>query len=240
MRLANWVRILGVVAASVSAAVILTTSTTSAYPLRSPQVSFQSTQLQAFLNTWDGGVNVTTQQLLTPYFQVSSSGNADVTLMAKMTGLASGNSVGVYNTTDPNNPPALFQIFPAAATPGWYANCTFKSSGMLIVSLFDNNTVYQGQTTFTGVDRNHVGFYLFNNSRANPFYSEDGRNSGGSPQVLTYQGTGANALDLWMCFEDSPYVPTIARFVGAILEVESMVPTPALNASWGSLKALYR
>ena len=109
-----------------------------------------------------------------------------------------------------------------------------------LTSLFDNNTVYQGQTTFTGVDRNHVGFYLFNNSRANPFYSEDGRNSGGSPQVLTYQGTGANALDLWMCFEDSPYVPTIARFVGAILEVESMVPTPALNASWGSLKALYR
>jgi hypothetical protein len=74
------------------------------------------------------------------------------------------------------------------------------------------------------------------------FYTQDARNPGGLAQVLTYAGTGINAGNWWLCFED------LERFNGSgdddfndgVLFCESVNPTPVSKTTWGSLKARFQ
>ncbi len=224
--------------ACVGVAVLAFASTASAFSPRAPQVVFSSAALQGYLNGVDGGVNVLTDQLDAQTFATSVSGNTDFTLMVKLTGDAPQNSVGVYNTLDPSATPALFQLFPAAAAAGWSVFCHFASTGQLTVALYDNSVipVLQGSTTYTGVDRTHFGFYLQNTGGT--YYSQDGRN-GQKPQALTYAGTGINYGEWWECLEDNPFTAA-STFTGAVLQLQSVIPTPVAGKTWGQLKATYR
>jgi hypothetical protein len=231
---------LGLAGAMALAGMLTLASPAAAFNLRSPQVSFASFGLQGYLNVIGESINVVNSQLDAQSFQSSVSGNTTFTLMVELTSsFASSNNIGVYNALDPSTTPALCQIFPGAATAGWFATCHFTASGLLTVYLFDNSPVpvLQGVTSYSGVDRTHFGFYL--DGPAGLYYSQDYRNAG-HPQMLTYAGTGANYGDWWECFEDQNYSVTYSDFNDAVLLLQSVAPTPTINKSWGALKANYR
>jgi hypothetical protein len=119
---------------------------------------------------------------------------------------------------------------------GWFATAHF-GGGNLTVTVFDQNAVIQGHSTYVGVNAHAFGFYL--TSPSGTFYSEDYRNLG-SPHVLTYEGLGLNFGDWWQCFEDSTDATANADFDDVILLMQSAVPTPTHASTWGRLKSLYR
>jgi len=212
------------------------TSPAAAFTLRSPQVAVGGASLQTYLNGVGESINVNTDQLDAQEWNTSVSGNSTFTLMVEFAGFAGSNNIGVYNASAAV--PPLFQVFPGAAAAGWFATCHF-ASGNMVVTLFDNNSVFQGQTTYLGVDPNDFGFYL--QGPGGTFYSQDARNAGGVAQVLTYAGTGRNFGDWWECFEDlTPAGGSDRDFDDAVLMLQSVGPTPTANRSWGSIKTLYK
>jgi hypothetical protein len=215
-------------------------SAAGAYTLRSPQVPLQTgwdgISLQSYLNGVGETLNTLTQQLDLQTWQGGALGAPTFTLVMEIAGYAGQNSIGIYNAGQVT--PSTFLVFPGAADPGWYAVCTFSSGGHLAVDLYDDANVLQGTTNYVGVDRNNFGFYL--QGPGGTFYSQDYRNPGGSPQVLTYQGTGQYAGRWWECFEDLPYASSDIDFQDSILLLQAIEPTPALGSSWGQLKSLYR
>ncbi len=200
--------------------------------LRSPQVTFNYAPLQAYLNSIDGGINVATDQVDAPLFATGYVGNNDFTLMLKN---ASSASIGLYNGLDVV--PAPYLLFSTTSIALYRALCHFDNTGGLTVSYMDDLGNVLGSATFSGVDRNHFGFYL--NSGSGTVYSQDGRN-GPNPQMLTYAGTSANYGDFFICMEPAPYSPSTSTFTGAVVILQSVAPTPTRGSSWGALKSLYR
>lgn len=212
-------------------------SSADAFSLRNPQVALNGGSLQGYLNGIGESINVYTDQVDAQVWSTTISGNSTFTLMIELADFAPSNALGIYNIDDPGSPPALFQVFPGAATAGWFATAHFGAGGSLVVSLFDNNAVFQGQAAYGGVDKTRFGFYL--QGPGGTFYSDDTRN-GGNAQMLTYAGTGINFGTWWECFEDLPYVSGDRDFQDAILVIESVAATPAQGTTWGRLKKLYQ
>ncbi|HTQ45654.1 MAG TPA: hypothetical protein VMI75_23005 [Polyangiaceae bacterium] len=211
----------------------------AAYPLRSPQVPLQTgwdgISLQTYLNSVGETLNTLTQQLDLETWQATNLG-AMFTLKVEIAGYADQNNIGIYNASE--STPTTFQVFPGAASQGWYALCVFSGGGHLAVSLYDNSNALQGTTTYTGVDASNFGFYL--QGPGGMFYSQDARNPGGHPQILTYAGTNQYTGMFWECFEDLPYASSDVDFQDAVLTLQSIAPTPTRGTTWGSLKSLYR
>jgi hypothetical protein len=227
-------RSLAAVALVATAVVFSVSVAQAAFPLRVPQVVVNpgDGSLQGYFNGVGESINVATDQLDAQTWSTTISGNSTLTLMLEIAGNAPSNAIGVYNGNDAA--PVLYQVFPGAATPGWHALAHFGAGGSLVVSLFDQNAVYQGQTAYAGVDKNNFGFYL--QGPGGTFYSQDYRNAGAA-HVLTYAGTGVNFGCWWQCFEDLPASDN--DFNDAVLFVESVAPVPAAQTSWGRIKSLY-
>ena len=211
-------------------------SSANAFSLRSPQVGFNFGPLQTFFNGFES-INVASQQLDAQSWGVTISGNADFTILLKQPSPQA--TIGIYNALVGS--PALYQVFPLAATTGWAATCHFGTgaqAGYLTVSLYDNLGVFQGQTIYTGVDSQHFGFYL--QDGYGTFYSQDYRNPGGAPQMVSYAGF-VYPTDLYEAFEGAPYGPG-STFTTAVLDLESVLPkvVPTHAKSWGSLKSDFR
>ncbi len=217
-------------------ALVALASTASAFNLRSPQVVLNGASVSGVLAGQGNTINVDTDQLDAQAWTSTASGNATFTLVIELAGNAASNNIGVYNAGAAS--PTLYQVFPGAATAGWFATCHFTSTGGLTVLLFDDNAVFQGSTAFTGVDRTNFGFYL--QGPGGTFYSQDYRNAGGNAQMLTYAGNGINLGEYYECFEDLPYSSGDADFQDAILDLQSVNPTPTHTQTWGALKATYR
>ncbi len=232
---ARWFAALVVAGAAV---VAVAPAAHAAFPLRSPQVVVNpgDGSLQGYFNSVGENITVATDQLDAQTWSTSISGNSTLTLMLEIAGNAAGNSIGVYNGNDAA--PVLYQVFPGAATVGWYATAHFGAGGSLVVSLFDQNAVLQGQSAYAGVDKNNFGFYL--QGPGGLFYSQDYRNGSGAAHVLTFAGTGVNYGSWWQCFEDLPAGSTDNDFNDAVLFVESIAPVPTEQQSWGRIKNLYR
>jgi len=208
-------------------------SDASAFGLRVPQVPVGGASLQNYLNSKGESINVLTDQVNAQVWSTSASGNSVFTLMIELAGNASGNALGVYNAND--GAPTLFEVFPGSAAQGWHALISF-SSGNLVVTLFDNNSLIMGQALYVGVDKNAFGFYLA--GPGGTFYSQDGRNGGTAAQMLTYAGTGMNFGEWWLCFEDT--AGGDRDFEDAVVILESVVPVATKQATLGAIKALYR
>jgi len=207
-------------------------SAAAPFPLRSPQVPFAYGALQGyFASIGEPSINVATMQYDAQSWAVTISGNAEFTILLKT--MSPDNSIGIYTTTEVV--PLLKQVFPGFAAAGWYATCHFTTVGTVKVSLFDDLGDLQGVTTYP-IDRNNFGFYL--QGPGGTFYSQDSRN-GGAPQVLTYAGI-SNYGDWFECFEVAPYNPGSSTFTGCVLDLQSVIPTPTSQQSWGRLKSLYR
>lgn len=215
---------------------VASVSVAAAFGPRVPQIALNGASLQGYLNGIGESINVSTDQVDGQVWTTSVSGNATFTLMIELAGNAGSNAIGVYNSNGPANPP-LFQIFPGAATAGWFATSHF-GSGNLVVTLFDQNSIIQGQTFYAGVNANGFGFYL--QGPGGTFYSQDSRNAGGNARVLTYLGTGVNFGEWWQCFEDLAPGASDDDFDDAVLLLQSVVPTPVNASTWGKIKTLYR
>jgi len=237
MRLQRPLQHLAIASAVVVIALLGFTSAARAATPRIPQVPFCYGSLQGYLNGIGETIDVANDQVDAQVWKTTISGNATFTVMIEYAGYAQQNAIGVYNGDDAT--PTLYQVFPGAATAGWWATLSFSGT-TLTVSLFDNSNVYQGNTSYTGVDKKKFGFYL--QGPGGTFYSQDYRNPGTKAQILTYAGTGDNSGSWWQCFEDLPYqYPNcLTDFEDAVLFVESVNPTPALVQTWGGLKAIYR
>jgi hypothetical protein len=204
--------------------------------LRVPQVAFSSGSLQGYLNSVGESINVTTDQNAAQRWASTVSNNATFTIQVELAGNANANTYGLYNASAVA--PALYQMFPGAATNLWFATASFRTAPVrVIINLFDANAVSQGSNIYLGADRTDFGFYL--QGPGGLFYTQDARNPGGNPQMLTYAGTGINSGSWWLCFEDLPFGGG-SDFEDAVLFLESVNPTPVNHTTWGSVKARFR
>jgi hypothetical protein len=205
--------------------------------LRVPQVLVTGGGLQAYLSSQGETINVLTDQDATQSWASTVSNNSTFTIQVELSAFAAANDIGLYNASA--GVPPLYQVFPGAASAGWWALASFRTlPTRVVVNLFDANSVSQGQTTYLGADRNNFGFYL--NGPGGLFYTQDGRNPGGLPQALTFAGTNVNVGSWWLAFEDKPFGPGAADLDAAVLFLESVNPTPVHTTSWGELKARFR
>jgi hypothetical protein len=207
--------------------------------LRSPQVAVGCPTLQGYLNGVGESINVNTDQQDIQRWAATVSNNSTFTIQVELSVNAGTNTYGIYNASLAS--PPLYQCFPGAATNGWYCVCSFRSSPTrVVVNLFDNNATFVGSTTYLGADRNDFGFYL----QQNPglvFYSQDARNPGGAPQMLTFSGTGVNAGSWWLAMDDTdPAQGSDRCYDDAVLFLESLNPTPVNKTTWGDLKARFK
>jgi hypothetical protein len=193
-------------------------TTATAFDLRAPQIAFNNASLQAYMDTSDGGINTATAQLNSQVREFA--GNVVFTLMAERSGSAASNTFGLYNAGATS--PAAYQIFPGAATAGWFAAVNISGSTMS-VALFDAAAVFQGQATYMGVTSTNLGFYL--RGPGGTFYSQDSQN-GANPQILTYVATGQHLGAMWECFEDTPWASGSRDFDDTVILAESLTPRP--------------
>jgi len=207
----------------------------NAFNLRVPQVVLNGANLQNYLNSLGESINVNTDQVDAQSWSVSASGNSLLTLMVEYAGNAAVNAIGVYNTDD--GAPVLFEVFPGGASAGWHAMISF-SGAQLYVYRFDAANALMGSVVYNGIHPNSFGFYII--GPGGTFYSQDGRNPGLDPQMLTYAGTGVNYGEWFLCFEDTAFANSDKDFDDAVLILESVTPLKTETASWGQVKALYR
>jgi hypothetical protein len=227
----------GRVFASLTLGALLATSASAG--LRVPQVTVNGGTLQGYLNGVGESINVQTDQQDIQTWATTVSNNSTFTLQIEFTGNAGSNTYGIYNGSLVN--PPLYQLFPGAATNGWFAVASFRTSPTrVVVSLFDASATFQGQTTYLGADASNFGFYLQQNP-GSVLYSQDARNPGGVAQMLTFAGQGGNSGSWWLAMEDAtPSQGSDRDFDDAVLFLESVNPTPAQATTWGAVKARFR
>ena len=209
--------------------------------LRVPQVPVATGSLQGYLNSvGESAINVLADQNAVERWASTVSNNSTFTIQIELAGNAASNNLGLYNAS--LAVPSLYQVFPGAASAGWFAVASFRTAPTrMIVNLFDQNAVSQGSVIYNTApvpDRNDFGFYL--DGPGGLFYTQDARNAGGDPQAVTYGGTGLNSGSWWLCWEDLPYSGGSDHdFDDAVLFCESINPTPVSKTTWGSLKARF-
>lgn len=207
--------------------------------LRSPQVAFNTTPLQNYFTTLGQGINVATDQWDIQCWSTTISRNSTLTMMLDGGVLAPNNAIGIYNCADAV--PSIKVVFPGSASPGWFAVVSFNAGGVagnVRVNLFDDTAAFVSSTLYTGVNSTNFGFALINTN--GPYYSQDARNPGGEPHALVYPGTGSSAGQWWLCFEDSPWLPTASDFINPVIFMESVnPPVPVEESTWGGVKSLF-
>jgi hypothetical protein len=217
--------------ASLSLVALLASGASAA--LRVPQVVVLGGGLQGYLNSVGESINVLTDQEDIQTWQTTVSGNSTFTLMIELTGAAAANSIGLYNAG--LAAPPLYQVFPGAASAGWFAVASFESGPTrVVVNLFDDQANFVGVTTYLGADASNFGYYL--QGPGGLFYTQDARNPGGAAHALTYAGTGVNSGQWWLCWEEA----TDQDFDDAVLFLESIAPTPVSKTTWGAVKRRFR
>src|SRR6185503_3755166 len=204
----------------------------AAAALRVPQIVVNGGTLQGYLNGVGEAINVSTDQQDIQRWTATVSNNSTFTIQVELSGNAASNTIGLYNAGF--GVPPLYQVFPGAATNGWFAVASFRTAPIrVIVSLFDASAAFQGSTTYLGADRNDFGFYL-QQQAGGVLYTQDARNPGGHAQALTYAGTGINSGSWWLCFDDQSLPQgSDYDFDDAVLFLESVNPTPVNKTSWG-------
>jgi hypothetical protein len=201
--------------------------------LRVPQVALSDGTLQGYLNSVGESINAATDQNDAQRWASTVSSNSTFTIQVELGAFAPSNTIGIYNAS--LAAPPLYQVFPGAATAGWFATASFRTGPTrVIVNLFDQNAALQGTSTYLGADKTDFGFYL--NSPAGLFFTQDARNTGGVAHALTYAGTGLNSGSWWLAFED--WIDY--NYSDCVLFLESVNPTPVSKTTWGSIKARFR
>jgi hypothetical protein len=210
--------------------------------LRVPQVAVQGPGLQAFLN----------QQLerstSSPRIRCAALGhllsnNPTFTMQLELTRSSPGGEIGIYNGA--SAAPALYRLFPASATDGWFLIARSGTSPVrVVVSVFDAAVTPISSTTYLGADRFDFGSHP--QGPGGTFYSQDIRNAEHDARVLSFAGTGSNSGSFWMAFENGSGPAPDDDFFDAVIYLEpgpqpiTTSPVAVLHSNWGSLKARFR
>jgi hypothetical protein len=211
--------------------------------LRVPQIVVNGGTLQGYLNGVGEAINVSTDQQDIQRWTATVSNNSTFTIQVELSGNAASNTIGLYNAGF--GVPPLYQVFPGAATNGWFAVASFRTAPVrVVVSLFDASAAFQGSTTYLAgpPDRNDFGLYLQQSpvSGGLTLFTQDARNPGAAAAALTYAGTGINSGSWWLCFEDQTAAQGSDQdFDDCVLFLESVNPTPVSKTSWGQLKSRF-
>lgn len=227
-----------------SAALALATTVALAAPAaaapRVPQIPFNPGPLQIRLDAFGEAIDVLADQQDGLVWGSTISSNATMTIQFELSGNPHGNSLGITKLNATGNAiTGLAEVFPVTAGTGWFAVASFRSGGILIVNLFDQNAVLQGTTSYSGVNRSLYGYYIKN--AGGTFHTHDGFNSDGKAHALAFAGTGQNKGSWWLAFEDAAISSYgSADYDDALVFMESINPTPVAQTSWGSLKARFR
>jgi hypothetical protein len=220
--------------AILAAVVLVVAGPVDASGLRIPQVPFLYLPLQNDLNLMDGGINVATDQLSA---QTWTPDGRYAYLFFLPNSLGSRVSFGLYNANQPvGATPTLFQVLPAGSAAGCWAQTNLDYHGKMFVTWFNRQGFLLGQTTFTGVDTDSLGFYIQNTSVPFIWFSQDARNGPG-PQMLTFN-SDLEPGDAWFCWEEAPF-----SFNSTFTQIVSFQPIeilPTEPVTWGRVKASYR
>lgn len=210
--------------------------------LRNPQVPMNGSALQSYLNLADGNVDVAHDQVDVELLRGIVFGGVTFSLQIELFAKTQGVVFGLYDghALVPTRIPA----FPDSASAGWFALFTWRlNPTRLLVSLFDADGALITTTTYLGMDRDAIGFYVQSADRT--YYSQDALNPGRRPQALFYRGTGPNSGWWWLCFEGESLetgsdrdFDDVVVFVGS--DGLSSHTTSVQTTSWGRLKARFR
>jgi hypothetical protein len=204
--------------------------------LRAPQVPVSGTALATFFASQGQTIDVNHQQVDLQTLNLSSS----TTFETHAFGPDASAMFGGYNTG--TAVPPLYQVFPGAASTGWFSLASFRSSPTrLVVSIFDENSVIVGSTTYLSgpPDATAFGFYVQQAGGGSTFYTQDSRDPGGAARILAYNGTGTRTGWTWFACETGAgpggdYADYIA------LVNLSQSPVPVMQTNWGTLKSRFR
>jgi len=206
--------------------------------LRSPQIPVSGTALQTFFASKGQLINVNTDQLDLQTVSFPEGGTLEIHAAIADPG---SSVLGLYNaglTTPP-----LYEVFPGAATDGWYAVASFRTAPTrLIVSLFDNNAAFVGSTTYLAgpPDPAYMGLYLMPAPGVGglAFYSQDARNADGA-RMLAFNGKNVYTGSTWLAWETG--AGPGGDFADSIwLFPYAFAPVPVSRTDWGTLKARFR
>jgi hypothetical protein len=230
------------------AGIALAARPVAAYPLRSPQVIFNTASLQQELNRQDGGIQASTDQLEAQVLSTTFLGSTLIVQLLR----PGGAEFGVYDPSQAGSP-TRYPVFAAASDSSGFSTVHFTLDGRLVVAMFDSNAVFQGSMVFAWPGGANFGLYVA--GPGGTWYSQDARNAG-EPHALTYAGTGVNYYDLFECFEPRALDPTDPEsFAGLVVSIERSTCgagsrpsfgaygtdcTPAVTSTWGRLKIVYR
>ncbi|MBY6070300.1 DUF4114 domain-containing protein [Marinobacter salsuginis] len=180
-------------------------------------------------------VNVNTDQLddgLDSYWNITGTGGSVSTFVMEIAGNSASNTFGVYDRYNPNN---YVEIFSGA-------DSNTISSQVTLSMLLDGSVRINGVDSgidFTSYD---FGFYLGSENNVNNsplFYSDSSLNTNGSDQMVAFQGTNTDTVQLagfapglWtdkefvLAFEDILYANSDKDFNDLVVMVESVLPVP--------------
>lgn len=201
--------------------------------LRSPQVAVSGTALAAFFGSQAQAIAVVGDQQDLQRLSLAPGAAFRVHVFGPAAGTT---TFGLYNASLAS--PPLFAIFPGAASPGWFAEASFRSSpDRLVVNLFDGTGTLQGTITYLGADPGDFGFYT--SGPGGVLYTQDARDPSGLPLILAYDGTGARAGATWFACEGTAAAG--GDYADLIVLVEpAATPVEVLRTDWGALKARFR
>jgi hypothetical protein len=199
--------------------------------LRSPQVPVSGSALQSFFTAHGQSINVSAAQQDIQQFSIPISSSFQVQLFNASA------TFGAYNASDAV--PALYQLMPGAASTGWFAEASFRTSPQrMVVNLFDVASTLQGTNTYLGADNTDLGFYV-QDVVGGVFYTQDARNTGGAPHILVFNATGALAGSTWFACETSAGPGGDFADVIALVDL-AFAPVPVATTSWSRVKGLYK
>jgi len=204
---------------------------------RVPQVPVVGGTLQAFFISIGETINVNTDQEDVQTFQQSASGYGLLTLKYQSSPNAATQQVGIYNASAVI--PPLFFLINGSVGPLGFSSMSFKPGNNMVVNRFDANGNFLSTTTFGGVDASNFGVYL--SVPAGTAFSQDARNPGGLARMIAFKGTGLNAGEYFLCWDEPVNgAPGDGDFDDCVLVLESVSPLATVPSTIGGVKALYR
>jgi len=207
--------------------------------LCAPQTAFICTGLQNQLNVLGESIDVLTQQQEGLVWATNASSNTTMSIMFQLAGNPNQDEFGIVGLNAAGGLSGLCAVFPAGDfNTGYFAVASFRSGDKLTVNLFDASASVISTTTFTGVDRSRLVYYVKNSNGT--FFSHMGYNLDRKVHSLVFAGTNLNQGSWWMAWEDSLDPGATADFGDGLLFLGALNPSPVSHATWASVKARFR
>lgn len=177
-------------------------------------------------------VDVNADQLddgLDSYWDITATGGSVSTFVMEIAGQSGSNTFGVYDRFDPSK---YVQLFSGA-------DSNTIDSQVTLSMMLDGSVKVNGADSGIDFASGQFGYYLGSASNSPTFFSDSSLNTDGSDQMVAYQGTGTDTVQIagygsgpWtdnefiLAFEDILYADSDMDFNDLVVMVESVLPVP--------------